>query len=112
MSEDTMTTPTPENKAKDTAEEVEEALQGDAVGEVCVLGRRVRAGRLAGTEEVCAVVVPPAAARALPPDHAVRTEDDVRRRLPELCRHLSPHKWPTRIVVREQPLPRSSTAKV
>jgi long-chain acyl-CoA synthetase len=92
-------------------EEVEEALVRGGIGELCVIGCRVRAGVLAGAEEVCAVIVPKGGgANTSSAKHLL--EEEVRRRLPELCRDLSPYKWPTRIVVRDEPLPRLSTLKV
>jgi long-chain acyl-CoA synthetase len=78
-------------------DEVEQVLaQHPAFAEVCVLGVAARHGN----EEVCAVVVPPPGAE---PD----AEAEVARALAS----LASFKRPTRVVVRREPIPRTTTRK-
>src|SRR5260370_40054212 len=85
-------------------EEVEMALAGSPLfADLCVLGAIARDGLRAGSEEVCAVIVPAdrAAGNAeIPPA--------VERRSPD----LAPQKRPTRVVLHPGPLPYSTTRKV
>ncbi|HEU4610965.1 MAG TPA: AMP-binding protein [Kofleriaceae bacterium] len=78
-------------------DEVEQVLaQHPAFAEVCVLGVAARRGN----EEVCAVVVPAA-------DDTLDAEAEVGRALAS----LAAFKRPTRVVVRREPIPRTTTRK-
>ena len=94
-------------------EEVESVLARSLlVREVCVLGTATTRGLSKGDEEVCAVVVPsgPLADRL-----AGRTEalaEQIRRDLDRIGAVLAPYKRPTRLVVRTEPLPMTSTRKI
>lgn len=78
-------------------DEVEQLLaQHPAFAEVCVLGVTGRRGH----EEVCAVVVPTA-------DDPLDAEAEVARALAS----LAAFKRPTRVVVRREPIPRTTTRK-
>jgi long-chain acyl-CoA synthetase len=94
-------------------EEVEAVLErAGSVHEVCVMGRLVRHGLQAGSEEVCAVVVPCETLRqryAGQPDLIAEaiTEECIR-----LGRELAPYKRPTRIVIHQGELPKTTSRKV
>ena len=86
------------------SEEVETALAGSSLfADVCVLGAIARDGLRAGSEEVCAVIVP--ADRAA--GHAEIAQEVERR-----AADLAPHKRPTRVMLHPGPLPYSTTRKV
>jgi long-chain acyl-CoA synthetase len=101
------------NGQKVQPEEVEAALgRSAAIKEACVLPARAQEGLLAGTEEVCAVVVPSEVAMR---DHGARPEALQRalaREVEVRTAGLSPHKRPARVVVHPGPLPRSVAHKV
>ena len=90
--------------------DVEAALsQSPLVKEVCVVGDVSAEGLHAGTEEVCAVVVPQGAGGAAgpaPSDEAVRAE------LKTVCERLAAFKRPTRLLIQREPLPRSAGGAV
>jgi long-chain acyl-CoA synthetase len=94
-------------------EEVEAVLARSAlVGEVCVAGTASRGGLSDGDEEVCAVVVP---AGPLADRFAGRAEalaEEIRQDLGRIGAVLSPYKRPTRLVVRAERLPMTSTRKI
>jgi acyl-CoA synthetase (AMP-forming)/AMP-acid ligase II len=78
-------------------DEVEQLLaQHPAFAEVCVLGVAARRGN----EEVCAVVVPGS-------EDTLDAEVEVGRALAS----LAAFKRPTRVVVRREPIPRTTTRK-
>src|SRR5690606_18168366 len=79
-------------------DEVEQLLaRHPAFAEVCVLGIPAQSGN----EQVCAVVVPAAA------DAVLDAEAEVARALAQ----LASFKRPTRIIVRREPIPRTTTRK-
>ncbi len=94
-------------------EEVEAVLsQGEDLEEVCVIGVRSRSGLRAGSEEAWAVAVP---SRALRDRHFGRPDlvaGDAAAAIGRLSAALAPHKRPSRVVVRDEPLPRTTTRKV
>lgn len=89
-------------------DEVEAVIsKSELIKEVCVVGAISSDGLTAGTEEVCAIVVPA--------DKALRESDineaigaEVRR----LYKELAPYKRPSRICVRLEDLPKTTTRKV
>ncbi len=93
--------------------EVEAALRaGSELAEVCVVGDHHGAGPLAGTERVCAVIVPA-------PDLAARhgaAPEALRRAVEELvaalARALAEFKRPRRVLLFPGPLPRTASGKV
>jgi long-chain acyl-CoA synthetase len=89
-------------------EEVEAVLaRSAAFREVCVVGARARDGLLAGTEVVCAVVVPAPREDGRAPDAA-----ELHRKVLALAGSLAAYKRPSRVFVHPGPLPRSLSHKV
>ena len=98
--------------------EVEAQLASPLFTDVCVVGQ-AHDGIAAGAEEVCVVVVPSAAllaqtasdprARCRPP---TPLHDAVEREVERLSQELAAFKRPTRVYVRLDELPRTSTRKV
>jgi long-chain acyl-CoA synthetase len=83
-------------------EEVEAALEKSTLWkEVCVTSCTSKKNILEGTEEVCAVIVQPAA-----------DETRVRAEIDSLLHHFASYKNPTRILLREEELPRTPTRKI
>ncbi|HEX9782365.1 MAG TPA: AMP-binding protein [Opitutaceae bacterium] len=94
-------------------EEVEAALRrGNTVEEVCVVGRTSRHGITAGTEEVCAIVVPSTTVMRRHGGHMDMVERTVREELDRHVRVLAPYKRPTRLVVFPEPMPKTASHKV
>jgi acyl-coenzyme A synthetase/AMP-(fatty) acid ligase len=71
--------------------------------DVCVLGAIAHDGLRAGSEEVCAVIVPA--------DRAAG-QAGIAQEVEQRAADLSPHKRPTRVVLHPGPLPYSTTRKV
>lgn len=80
--------------------------------EGCVIGVPAVRGIQKGSEEVCAIVVASDAAIRRSSGSAADLELALRRVLEDRALALSPCKRPTRIIVRNEPLPRTSTRKV
>lgn len=98
---------------KVSAEEVEAALRrGTAIEEVCVFSQTSTHGITAGTEEVCAVVVPSATLMRQHGGCTDLVEQAVREEFDRLVMDLAPYKRPTRIFVFPDPLPKTATEKV
>ncbi|HEY9869239.1 MAG TPA: AMP-binding protein, partial [Candidatus Obscuribacterales bacterium] len=94
-------------------EEVEEVLsRAPSAKEVCVVGATCRDGLKAGTEEVCAVVVPADEIVAPGSSTSAELERRVKAEFEPLLADLAPYKRPTRLIVRRDPLPRTPTLKV
>jgi long-chain acyl-CoA synthetase len=70
-----------------------------AFAEVCVLGMPSR--QMRGHEEVCAVVVP----------HGDDASDDAHAEVARMLAGLAQFKHPTRVLVRREPIPRTTTRK-
>lgn len=92
-------------------EEVESVLEkSEYLAEVCVFGAERTFGAKDGTEEVVAVVVPK---DYLYNDH---TDEEVekltRADIKDLLQRLTPYKRPVNIIIRRDPLPRTTTRKV
>jgi len=92
--------------------EVEEVLRGDGdLAEVCVVADLHRQRPLAGSERVCAVVVPaPGLAGRFPEPDALRRA--VEERVAAGVRGLTEYKRPQRVVLYPGPLPRTATGKL
>jgi long-chain acyl-CoA synthetase len=85
-------------------EEVEAVLSRSPLfAELCVVGGVAREGLRAGSEEVCAVIVPA--------DPSV-SEAAIRRQVEQRAADLTPYKRPTRVVLHAGPLPYSAARKV
>ena len=82
------------------------------IREGCVLGVEARSGILAGSEEVCAVIVPTedAVERSRRDDQSLLKM--MRTAVMDLGRNLAAYKKPTRIVVSMEPLPKTTTLKI
>jgi long-chain acyl-CoA synthetase len=94
-------------------EEVEAVLARSAlVREVCVAGTASRGGLSEGDEEVCAVVVPSETLADRFAGRADALAEEIRKDLGRIAAVLSPYKRPTRLVVRAELLPMTSTRKI
>jgi long-chain acyl-CoA synthetase len=80
-------------------DEVEQVLAASPdFADVCVLGIKARQGH----DEVCAVVVPATAPAA---------DDDPESEIARMLSGVAAFKRPTRVVVRREPIPRTTTRK-
>lgn len=94
-------------------EEVEEVLsRAPSAKEVCVVGTTCCDGLKAGTEEVCAVVVPADEIVGSAISTKAELGERVKAEFELLLADLAPYKRPTRLIVRRDPLPRTPTLKV
>ncbi len=94
-------------------EELEEVLfEHPFIEEGCVVGVAAEQGIVTGSEEVCAVAVATNAADRYCAEHSIDLEELVEQVIKERARRLSPSERPTRVVLRKEPLPRTSTRKV
>ena len=94
-------------------EEVEDALfRHPLIQEGCVIGTIADRGLLAGSEEVCAIAVASKDAVMQFADRMAELRKEVRNVIEQQAKCLSPCKRPTRIVLRCEPLPRTSSRKV
>ena len=92
-------------------EEVETALEvSPYFAEVCVLGMSRSGGAKDGTEDITAVIVPK--------DEYVQQYDDaaldklVRTEVKSMSQKLASYKRPVNVIIKKEPLPRTSTRKV
>jgi len=93
-------------------EEVEAVLETNPnFAEVCVFGARRTSGAKDGTEEIMTVIVPADNIIEKYPDRD-ELEKFIGKEVKNLSVQLAPYKRPVNIVVRTQPLPRTSTRKV
>lgn len=93
-------------------EEVEAVLeQNKTFAEICVFGATRSSGAKDGTEEIMTVIVPTPEIMEKYPN-----EDELQKyivqEVKKLSVQLAPYKRPVNIVVRKEPLPRTSTRKV
>jgi len=93
-------------------EEVEAVLEkNENFAEVCVFGAKRTSGAKDGTEEIMTVIVPTEAILS-----KYTNEDELQsfigQEVKNLSVQLAPYKRPVNIVVRKEPLPRTSTRKV
>jgi long-chain acyl-CoA synthetase len=93
-------------------EEVEAVIsESRLIKEVCVVGRLASEGLQCGCEEICAVAVPPESTKSQSGMKA-DLEEEIRNDIDRLAATLAPFKRPTKVYVRYEDLPRSSTRKV
>lgn len=94
-------------------EEVEAVLSRAAsVKEVCVVGCISKNGVRAGTEEVCAVIVPSDAVVREHQGRMEQVEQAIKEEVDRLGKDLAPYKRPSRMLVRTEEFPKTATRKV
>jgi long-chain acyl-CoA synthetase len=94
-------------------EEVEAVLsRSAAVKEVCVVGWVSTDGAKAGTEEVCAVIVPSDTLMRHHQGHIGLVEQAIRDEVNHLSKDLASYKRPSRLVIRSEELPKTATRKI
>jgi len=92
-------------------EEVEMVLEkSDLIAEVCVLGSTKTFGAKDGTEEVAAVIVPKE--ELFEGRSFEEVEKMIRDEVKLLSQRLTQYKRPSDIIVRREPLERTTTRKV
>ncbi len=92
-------------------EEVESVLEkSDKFSEVCVFGTSKKTGSKEGTEEIVAVVVPSDNLQSMFSDKELQTI--ARQEVKNLSSRLAPYKRPVNIIVRKEPLPKTTTRKI
>ena len=93
-------------------EEVESVLEDNInFAEICVFGAKRTSGAKDGTEEIMTVIVPTQAVLDKYTDKS-ELEKFIGQEVKNLSINLAPYKRPVNIVVRKEPLPRTSTRKV
>ena len=93
-------------------EEVEAVLENNSnFAEVCVFGARRTSGAKDGTEEIMTVIVPTQEVFDKYSDEN-ELQQFINQEVKSLSVQLAPYKRPVNIVVRKEPLPRTSTRKV
>lgn len=93
-------------------EEVEAVLEDNInFAEICVFGAKRTSGAKDGTEEIMTVIVPTQAVLDKYTDKS-ELEKFIGQEVKNLSIKLAPYKRPVNIVVRKEPLPRTSTRKV
>ncbi len=93
-------------------EEVETVLENNPnFAEICVFGATRKTGAKDGTEEIMTVIVP---AKHVLEEHTDEDElqDYIVKEVKSMAVQLAPYKRPVNIIVRKEPLPRTSTNKV
>lgn len=101
------------NGKKVQPEELEAVLfEHPFIAEGCVVGVEGRTGLARGTEEVCAIAVATEAAIRYCATHDYNLQQLVADVIREQAQHFAPGERPTRIYLRREPLPRTSTKKV
>jgi long-chain acyl-CoA synthetase len=94
-------------------EEIEDVLfEHPFIQEGCIVGAIARKGLLAGSEEVCAIAVASEAAIRQCANDSANILNELRSIIQQRSAQLAPCKRPTRIVLRTEPLPRTSSRKV
>jgi long-chain acyl-CoA synthetase len=94
-------------------EELEAVLfEHPDIEEGCIVGVVASEGLMKDSEEVCAIAVASDAAAQRCADRSEDLGDTVRNAIKHQALKVSPGKRPTRIVLRTEPLPRTSTRKI
>jgi long-chain acyl-CoA synthetase len=94
-------------------EEIEDVLfEHPFIQEGCIIGAIATSGLLAGSEEVCAIAVASEAAIQQCKSRSADVLNELRSVIQSRAEQLAPCKRPTRIVLRTEPLPRTSSRKV
>ena len=93
-------------------EEVESILgESENFAEVCVFGASRTSGAKEGTEDIVAVIVPTEHYCSLFTDD-IELESAVRKEVKALSVRLASYKRPVNIIVRKDPLPKTTTRKI
>lgn len=93
-------------------EEVEAVLgESDCFSEICVFGSSRTSGSKGGTEDIVAVIVPSADLISKYEDDA-GLEKQVREEVKLLSTHLASYKRPVNIIIKKEPLPKTTTRKI
>ena len=93
-------------------EEVETVLEQDTnFNEICVFGATRKTGAKDGTEEIMTVIVPTKSVIEQYPNND-ELESFIIKEVKKLSVQLAPYKRPVNIIVRKEPLPRTSTNKI
>lgn len=93
-------------------EEVETVLEQDTnFNEICVFGATRKTGAKDGTEEIMTVIVPTKSVIEQYPNND-DLESFIIKEVKKLSVQLAPYKRPVNIIVRKEPLPRTSTNKI
>ncbi len=93
-------------------EEVEAVISSSQlIKEVCVIGQLSRDGLQQGSEEICAVIVP-SESLARRSDERSAIEDEISEEVNRLVATLAPFKRPSKVFIRFEDLPKTSTRKV
>jgi len=77
-----------------------------------IVGAIASSGLKSGTEEVCAVVVPSDQLSAEAADRQDYIETAIRQEFTALLDDVAPFKRPSRLLIREEPLPKTPTGKI
>ena len=94
-------------------EELEAVLfENPWIEEGCVVGATGEHGLLEGSEEVCAIAVATEAAVMHCAEHTKNLREFVSHIVEQRAQSIAPYERPTRIYLREEPLPRTSTRKI
>ena len=94
-------------------EEVEEVFsRSAAVKEVCVIGYVSKNGAKAGTEEVCAVIVPSDTVMRHHQGKVELVEQAIKDEVDRLGKDLAAYKRPSRLLVHLEELPKTATRKI
>src|SRR5262249_31591711 len=94
-------------------EEVESAISGSALfKEVCVIGSISQEGLVKGTECVCAVVVPSDVLIERCNSDIEIIQEEVHKEIQALSQSLAFYKRPSKVLLRFEDLPKTSTLKV
>jgi len=98
---------------KVSPEEVEAAIADSALfKEVCVIGAISKSRLVEGTESVCAVVVPSEYLVEQCQKNTALIEEKVHDEIQRLAQDLAPYKRPSKIVLRFEEFPKTSTRKI
>ena len=94
-------------------EEVEFIIENsDLIKEICVMSARIQGGSKDGTEEVCAVIVPIDELIWKYKDDFEELEKVIKNEVSNYSQNLALYKRPTKIVIHQEELPKTSTRKV
>jgi len=98
---------------KVSPEEVEAALSNSPLfKDVCVIGKTSLEGLAEGTESVCAVVIPSDSLTERFKDNTELLQEEVDKEIQRLAQNLSPYKRPSKVILRFEEFPKTSTRKV
>jgi acyl-coenzyme A synthetase/AMP-(fatty) acid ligase len=79
---------------------------------VCVIGKISQEGLAKGTESVCAVVVPSDVLMERCTNSIELIQEEVNNEIQSLAQNLASYKRPSKVVLRFEELPKTSTRKI